>query len=227
MTRSKRIYVLDTNVLMHDPTALFKFEEHDVFLPMQVHGGTRQRQERHVRSQPQRAPGQPLPQRTDRSRTAAATSPPASRWCCRTACSCAARTAAGKLYFQTGNFDAGKRFGAVIPDNHILGAILALKESQPGHAGGVRLQGHQPADQGIDRRHHQRGLRERPRARRFQPAVHRRHRTARRFLAAPRQGTALVDRARAARSTRSTRRRATTTGTRTSSCTCPATTKPS
>ena len=36
MTRSRRIYVLDTNVLMHDPTALFKFEEHDVFLPMTV-----------------------------------------------------------------------------------------------------------------------------------------------------------------------------------------------
>ena len=36
MTRSKRIYVLDTNVLMHDPTALFKFEEHDVFMPMMV-----------------------------------------------------------------------------------------------------------------------------------------------------------------------------------------------
>jgi hypothetical protein len=36
MTQSKRIYVLDTNVLMHDPTALFKFEEHDVFLPMMV-----------------------------------------------------------------------------------------------------------------------------------------------------------------------------------------------
>jgi predicted ribonuclease YlaK len=36
MTRSKRIHVLDTNVLMHDPTALFKFEEHDVYLPMQV-----------------------------------------------------------------------------------------------------------------------------------------------------------------------------------------------
>src|SRR5690606_2638851 len=36
MTRSKLIYVLDTNVLMHDPTALFKFEEHDVYLPMQV-----------------------------------------------------------------------------------------------------------------------------------------------------------------------------------------------
>ncbi len=36
MTKGKRIYVLDTNVLMHDPTALFKFEEHDVYLPMQV-----------------------------------------------------------------------------------------------------------------------------------------------------------------------------------------------
>ncbi len=36
MTRNKRIYVLDTNVLMHDSTALFKFEEHDVYLPMMV-----------------------------------------------------------------------------------------------------------------------------------------------------------------------------------------------
>src|SRR3546814_4144072 len=36
MTDAKRIYVLDTNVLMHDPTALFRFEEHDVFLPMMV-----------------------------------------------------------------------------------------------------------------------------------------------------------------------------------------------
>ena len=34
MTRGKRIYVLDTNVLMHDPTCLFRFEEHDVYLPM-------------------------------------------------------------------------------------------------------------------------------------------------------------------------------------------------
>src|SRR4029078_11172070 len=36
MTKQKRIYVLDTNVLMHDTTALFRFEEHDVFLPMTV-----------------------------------------------------------------------------------------------------------------------------------------------------------------------------------------------
>ncbi len=31
-----RIYVLDTNVLMHDPTALLRFQEHDVFLAMIV-----------------------------------------------------------------------------------------------------------------------------------------------------------------------------------------------
>ncbi len=31
-----RIYVLDTNVLMHDPASLFRFEEHDVFIPMTV-----------------------------------------------------------------------------------------------------------------------------------------------------------------------------------------------
>ncbi len=36
MSQRKRTYVLDTNVLMHDPTALFRFEEHDVYLPMMV-----------------------------------------------------------------------------------------------------------------------------------------------------------------------------------------------
>ena len=30
------LYILDTNVLMQDPTALFRFQEHDVYLPMVV-----------------------------------------------------------------------------------------------------------------------------------------------------------------------------------------------
>jgi len=38
---------------------------------------------------------------------------------------------AGKLRFQTSHFDAGKSFGKVIPDNAILGAILALQEASP------------------------------------------------------------------------------------------------
>jgi PhoH-like ATPase len=32
----RRIYVLDTNVMMHDPSAIFRFEEHDIFIPMTV-----------------------------------------------------------------------------------------------------------------------------------------------------------------------------------------------
>jgi len=36
MSDASRLYLLDTNVLMHDPTALFRFEEHDIYLPMVV-----------------------------------------------------------------------------------------------------------------------------------------------------------------------------------------------
>ena len=31
-----KLFVIDTNVLMHDPMCLFRFEEHDIFLPMIV-----------------------------------------------------------------------------------------------------------------------------------------------------------------------------------------------
>src|SRR5881227_4358909 len=31
---ASKLFVLDTNVLMHDPTSLFRFEEHDIFLPI-------------------------------------------------------------------------------------------------------------------------------------------------------------------------------------------------
>jgi len=32
--RVKKLFVLDTNVLMHDPTSLFRFDEHDLYLPI-------------------------------------------------------------------------------------------------------------------------------------------------------------------------------------------------
>jgi len=32
--RVTKLFVLDTNVLMHDPASLFRFEEHDLYLPM-------------------------------------------------------------------------------------------------------------------------------------------------------------------------------------------------
>src|SRR5215471_11099160 len=33
-TSSSKLFVIDTNVLMHDPTSLFRFEEHDIYLPI-------------------------------------------------------------------------------------------------------------------------------------------------------------------------------------------------
>ncbi|MFM2274768.1 MAG: hypothetical protein RL211_640 [Pseudomonadota bacterium] len=35
-TGATKLFVLDTNVLLHDPMCLFRFEEHDIFLPMIV-----------------------------------------------------------------------------------------------------------------------------------------------------------------------------------------------
>lgn len=32
----KKLFVLDTNILIHDPSALFRFKEHDLYLPMVV-----------------------------------------------------------------------------------------------------------------------------------------------------------------------------------------------
>ena len=130
MTRGKRIYVLDTNVLMHDPTALFKFEEHDIYLPMQVieeldnaKKGTSEasRNARQVSrflnelveasGLERMADGIPLQQPQG--------------------VQLRGRQSGGVLRFQTDHFEAGKSFGAVIPDNAILGAILALKEQTP------------------------------------------------------------------------------------------------
>ncbi len=36
VANEKKLFVLDTNVLMHDPTAIFRFKEHDIFIPMVV-----------------------------------------------------------------------------------------------------------------------------------------------------------------------------------------------
>jgi PhoH-like ATPase len=36
MNEQRKVFVLDTNVLIHDPTALFRFQEHDVCLPVTV-----------------------------------------------------------------------------------------------------------------------------------------------------------------------------------------------
>jgi len=131
MTKGKRIYVLDTNVLMHDPTALFRFEEHDVFLPMtvieeldaakkgasEVSRNARQ-VSRFINELIERNSNKPiadglelkLPQGIQLDRKAQV----------------------GRLYFQTQNFETngtGKR--KALPDNLILASIVSLREQHP------------------------------------------------------------------------------------------------
>ncbi|MDC8011774.1 PhoH family protein [Tahibacter soli] len=129
MTRGKRIYVLDTNVLMHDSTALFRFEEHDVFVPMTVleeldnaKKGTSEvarnaRQvSRFINELIEHSNGRKIeegldlisPQGVNLKRT----------------------KVVGRLYFQTKSGDAnGAKTKA---DNQILASVLALREQHKG-----------------------------------------------------------------------------------------------
>ena len=34
--KNSKLFVIDTNILMHDPSAMYRFEEHDIYLPMVV-----------------------------------------------------------------------------------------------------------------------------------------------------------------------------------------------
>lgn len=36
INKQKKLFVLDTNILMHDPSAIYHFQEHDIYLPMVV-----------------------------------------------------------------------------------------------------------------------------------------------------------------------------------------------
>jgi PhoH-like ATPase len=131
MTHAKRTYVLDTNVLMHDPTALFKFEEHDVFLPMMVleeldaakkghsEASRNARQVSRFINELIEAHG------SGRIEDGLTLHRPQ-------AIQLKGAGKIGQLRFQTKPVSAGQQFGTVLPDNQILGAILALREDRPG-----------------------------------------------------------------------------------------------
>ena len=131
MTQGKRLYVLDTNVLMHDPTALFKFEEHDVFLPMQVieelDNGKKGTSEasRNARQVSRFINELIEDQGTDKIATGLVLNRP-------NALQLRGAASIGKLRFQTTVPKEDKTsFGAVAPDNRILGAILQLRRDEP------------------------------------------------------------------------------------------------
>jgi PhoH-like ATPase len=56
-----KFFVLDTNVLMHDPTSVYRFEEHDVFLPIMTLEELDNHKKGDVGNRPQCAPGHPYP----------------------------------------------------------------------------------------------------------------------------------------------------------------------
>ena len=122
-----KLFVLDTNVLLHDPTSLFRFEEHDIFLPMIV----LEELDAHKKGMTEVARNG---RQTSRTLDALAGVEGADIGRGLKLDSTGQRAAGGCLYFQTAPLDyslptslpAGKA------DNQILGVVAALsKEHAP------------------------------------------------------------------------------------------------
>ncbi len=133
----KRLFVLDTNVLMHDPTALLRFHEHDIYLPMMVleeldaaKQGTSEIA-RNVR-QVSRFLDELI---HTHGMEAIATGLPLSPL----AVANGHMTPHGRLYFQTETLPMPAHIAlpGTLPDNNILGTALALQQGQA--EGSVRL----------------------------------------------------------------------------------------
>jgi PhoH-like ATPase len=128
------MFVLDTNVLMHDPTAIFRFEEHDVFIPMivleELDAGKKGLSEaaRNVR-QVSRFLDE-LMQRASKADIDRGLSLPAAATSAVGASNGTKSKPSGRLFFQT------QALNAALPelpgngaDNAILGQALALKRA--------------------------------------------------------------------------------------------------
>ncbi|QOC23274.1 PhoH family protein [Wenzhouxiangella sp. AB-CW3] len=128
MAERPRLYLLDTNVLMHDPTALFRFAEHDIYLPMIVLEELDRSKKgvsevaRNVR-QVSRFIGE-LMHPGDRLENGLALTEPEGL---------NLQAGSGRLYFQTEQFENGAELvgDRSLADNEILLAALCLKRSMP------------------------------------------------------------------------------------------------
>ncbi|MDB5824093.1 MAG: protein involved in phosphorous metabolism [Herminiimonas sp.] len=126
----KKLFVLDTNVLMHDPTSLFRFAEHDVYLPMM----TLEELDNHKRGMSEVARNARQVSRSLDALVADATDGeiddgiPLSRL--------GNKDARGRLFFQTRLQHSELPLGlpAGKADNQILGVVRALGEQYPGRA---------------------------------------------------------------------------------------------
>ena len=118
-----KLFVLDTNVLLHDPTSLFRFEEHDVYLPMI----TLEELDNHKKGMTEVARNaRQVSRDLDGLATEGSLDPAAGIPLSKTG----HREAGGKLFFQTQFLDAKAPSG--LPqgkaDNQILAVVQALRE---------------------------------------------------------------------------------------------------
>ncbi len=128
-TGPAKLFVLDTNVLMHDPTSVFRFDEHDVYLPMI----TLEELDDHKKGMSEVARNARQVSR-DLDALAAGLSDASNDMAAGLQLSSTGhREAAGRLFFQTTllnvTLPAGLPQGKA--DNQILGVVQALREQQP------------------------------------------------------------------------------------------------
>jgi PhoH-like ATPase len=126
-TGPARLFVLDTNVLMHDPTSIFRFDEHDIYIPMitleELDGHKKGMSEvaRNVRQ-------------VSRDLDALASGGIAAGEDGIPLAKTGHKEALGKLYFQTQLLDV--KLPAGLPqgkaDNQILGVVQSLRDKFPG-----------------------------------------------------------------------------------------------
>jgi len=117
-----KLFVLDTNVLLHDPTSLFRFEEHDIFLPMIV----LEELDAHKKGMTEVARNG---RQVSRSLDALVATQGADMGKGIALDATGQRAATGKLYFQTAPLDY--QLPTSLPqgkaDNQILGVVEALR----------------------------------------------------------------------------------------------------
>jgi len=122
----RKLFVLDTNVLMHDPMCLFRFEEHDIFLPMIV----LEELDGHKKGMTEVARNA---RQTSRSLDALAASNSSEMTQGLQLNSTGHKHVSGKLFFQTEPLDISLPIS--LPqgkaDNQILGVVQALRNKYP------------------------------------------------------------------------------------------------
>lgn len=122
-----KLFVLDTNVLLHDPMCLFRFEEHDVFLPMIV----LEELDNHKKGMTEVARNA---RQTSRTLDALAATNEMDMTQGLLLSSTGYKEVGGKLFFQTQplDFTLPHSLPQGKADNQILGVVAALRKLHPG-----------------------------------------------------------------------------------------------